>query len=216
VEQKINLQAGKHLLGFTFGHPTVKSNTKTLLIFFNHQLEFYFTPNYDANFSSLYQQIIVESAEGENSIKLTMSGLADKFGFIVSNISLRRIYNPVAENIIASPFNNSLVQFMNSLSGSRVLLSSLMSFFFNLDRFQFYIYHLRTSTYYSRLLLNLVKQFQNEKGLLYEALLYKFVSIKSAVTSFAIWLNSLDYKQARTDQYFLNLNSAGDGFMGNI
>jgi len=146
---------------------------------------------------------------------MTMAGPLDWHGFLMTNISLCRINDSKSQNLISSPFHNPIIQLMNSLPGSRVLLSSLMSFFFNLDRFQFYIYHRRNYTYYSKLFLNLVSQFQNEKALLYRKIFQKFSIINSTVTSFGAWLNSLDYKQKRTDQRFLNIDATGEGFMAN-
>jgi len=78
-----------------------------------------------------------------------MTGPGDGNGFVLSKISLQQVYYPSVENIINQTFSNTFIKTINALPGSRVVLGTLMSYFSNLDRYQFYIYHYRNYSYYS-------------------------------------------------------------------
>lgn len=74
--------------------------------------------------------------EGITNVSFFDTGYSlDSDGFKINNVSLRMYYDPITTAFINTTMNNSVLNFICSVPGYRVIFGQLMNFFVNLDRF---------------------------------------------------------------------------------
>ena len=106
---------------------------------------------------------------------------------------------------------------LNSIAGSRIFLSTILSFLSTFDRLQFYYFHRQNLSYYSEKLLSNVNKMALERGSLIQDLVQNCDnSLCTTINdAYQLMVEKLDNQKNYTHPDFLQKNENGIGFFAN-